>query len=172
MGNQITAKEELLSKLLLEVEQLASLLTQGGDENAKQRYVSSESSLYPPYIIDVRSKPCNWMMGDHRDNSIVVNVLFLQTAKNVTGRYVFLNPNELIVKNDELKGAMSILVEDVFDDSSGYDTARYPSEIEARNTLKKIIGEGGREGDDVDEDIHLNKKEIKPLVDDLFNADD
>jgi hypothetical protein len=163
MGNQITTKEELLSRLLLEIEQLTLPFMQGGD--AKQMYVSSESSLYPPYIIDVRSKPCNWMMGDDRENCIVVNVLFLRTAENVKGRYVFIDPNELIVKNVELKEAMSILVEDVFDDSSGYDTTLYPSEIEARNTLRKIIGDGDSEDDDVDEDTQINKEEIESVVD-------
>lgn len=166
----VISREVLLSKLLSEIEQLFSTNNIGDNESSKTLYVPSMSSQYPSYLIDIGLNRPQWMMESTSDDFVIVNVLFFETSKSVKGRCVGINPNEFSAKNTNLQGAMDILTKEVFDKSGGYDVSLYPTELEARNTLREIMDVGDSDDAEEVEDTPLDKEEIASLVDDLFET--
>lgn len=166
----VITREVLLSKLLLEIEQLFSTNNISDNESSKTLFVPSMSSQYPSYMIDIGLNCPQWMMESTSDDSVIVNVLFFETSKRVKGRCVGINPNELLANNTNLQGAMDILTKEVFDKPGGYDVSLYPTELEARNTLREIMDVGDSDDAEEVEDTPLDKEEIVSLVDDLFET--
>lgn len=163
-------KEELLSKLLSEIEQLclnSTIQERSGYEI--KLFVPSDCPQYPSYMIGIGKKWPKWMLGDAPSNYIVVNVSFFEKDNSTKGRTSAIDPNELSAKNHDLQEAMDVLVDEVFDESGGHDVSLYPTELEARKTLREIMYVEEDDEEEV-EYTPLDKEEISSLVDDLFEA--